>query len=200
MLSIQNLTLPNKKILSLELQTAEHIHVTGPNGAGKSLLLKSLSRLISSPYDQFIFQNKDLKSYDLRSYRSNVLYVSPYPFSMGATTVEDFLKAPMQLEVRRGRDSSIDENTLDFLKISKGTNFQQLSSGQKQLLTLVRAIGLEPMILLLDEPISHLDQEKIKFLISLLSNWITRTKNSLIYVSHQSVFDSSFDVKNFNID
>lgn len=184
MLLIKELVLPNGKNINISLDKNTGYLLSGKNGVGKSLLLKALANLYPIQYEDFEYGGKPLTSWTPEMYRSKVLYVPSVNYFTSDGSVEDFLNIPFQLTVHKNRKPNIDFEKFLTKWNLKGKKFSDLSSGEKQSLSFLRAIALNPDILLLDEPFSHLASERINELESILSNWHSQQQKSYLIVSH----------------
>jgi putative ABC transport system ATP-binding protein len=180
---IKSLVLPNKLTLNFSLEEGEDILIRGRNGLGKSLFLKSLAQLVPVTYETFLYRGEEIDKLKLETYRSKVLFVGQVmPKSL--STVEDYLKLPSKLSVYKNHTSEIDvKSYADRWELS-GKDLNHLSAGQRQLLSLLRAVSLRPEVLLLDEPTANLDQERTLEAEELILDWKKRSQGSLIIVGH----------------
>lgn len=183
MLLVKNLSLLNGKKIDLELEENESYVLEGPNGSGKSVLLRTLSGLYPSTWDSFSFKGKRAEDFSPEEFRSKVLYVGSTTYFPGDMTVEEFLSAPFKLGVYKGRVAP--PETTEKIKSWKlqGKKLSILSSGQKQLLVILRALSLDAELLLLDEPTSHMDREKTLETEKLLLEW-KKTGRTFLVISH----------------
>lgn len=183
MLLVKGLALLNGKKVDIELNEGEGYVLEGPNGSGKSVLLRTLAGLYPSTWSQFEFKNKKHVEYSPEEYRSRVLYVGSTTHFPGDMTTEDFLEAPFKLSIYRGL--IMDPGIKDHLRKwgLQGMKLSFLSSGQKQLLVILRAMSLKAELLLLDEPTSHMDREKTLETEKMLSEWKSQGRSYLI-ISH----------------
>ena len=190
MLDIEKLALPHGKIVSLTIKKGEILFIHGPNGSGKSLLLKSLASLLPCAYQKFSFHQKDLKKWDYQEYRSKVMYTAPLPHTPMDQTVEEFMRSPLELEIFQKQSFSAPVDPAAYLKEYglSGMKLSFLSSGQKQLLSLLRLVTLNCEILLLDETMAHLDAEKIRSMEKLVLQWKEKNDGTLIIVNHVQDF------------
>jgi putative ABC transport system ATP-binding protein len=106
-------------------------------------------------------------------------------------TVEDNLRQPFSFQVHHGRDFDRDRvlELLDALGRGDGfldTSCRDLSGGEAQLVALVRAVQLDPAVLLLDEPTASLDQATARAAEGLVDRWFAAGKGgrALVWVSH----------------
>lgn len=197
MLLAQRLELPNHACVSLEIENGKAYHLQGPNGSGKSLLLKSLAYLIPSSFERLEYQGQDIRTLKSELYRRDVLYVPSVPFLSMEGLVEDFMSLPLKFKVYEHFKPTFDSDSLLKKWNLTGKSLAQLSSGEKQLLSLSRALHLDAKILLLDEVTSHLSKERTYEVEAILSTWIEKGDRSLVWVSHQPLSDLRANVMDF---
>lgn len=186
MLSIQHLSYRNEKRLILsdinfDIHEGDFIAFIGPNGGGKTTLLKIILGLIHN-YDGQLIKNLD-QGKSLRTGYVPQRIESPEYFP---AQVVDIVMMGRMASDRTDRKSQ-KKKALELLEIlnlgSKcGDRFDQLSGGQKQRVLLARALLDNPDILLLDEPLSHVDPYGRQCILELLMNM--RPKKTIIMVSH----------------
>jgi putative ABC transport system ATP-binding protein len=167
------------------VSTASLFFIHGPNGSGKSLILKSLATLVPADYKKFDFKDRPVSEWPYQEYRSLVTYCSPLPhFPPGK--VKEFMEVPFALQVKNKTKPFMSQEVDAYLR-DWGLNDLDtaiLSSGQKQMLGILRCVTLNSELLLLDEVFSHLDQEKTLALEKVLLQWKSTTQGSIIIVSH----------------
>ena len=184
MLLVEKLKLLNGRVVDLEIKRGEGIVLRGNNGSGKSLLLKSLARLIPATYQGFVYEGKSVEQWAPEEFRSQVLYVSPTPHFLKDMTLSDFFSSVFKLKIYEDCAPAMQiEDYLARWKIPSGS-ILELSTGQKQLVSLLRAMTLKAKILLLDEPTANLDSEKTREVEELIKKWKDETKGTVILVSH----------------
>ena len=175
MYRIENLQLINNLHMSLTIEPGKILFIEGKNGVGKSLLLKSISKLIPS------LNTPPLLGQNLQDHRSLALYLPPQVSFTSEMTVEDFFHEPLTLAIYK--NYSPDPKYKQFVNDLLTQKMSLLSSGQRQLIAILRALGLKAKILLLDEPFSHIDQNKRKWLMEELLNWMGQDR-SIVMVTH----------------
>lgn len=184
MLRIKNMKLLNGKVLDFELFAGETIIIKGKNGSGKSLLLKSIAKLLPVTVESFTYLDQPVATYQTELFRSEVLYISATPSTMGQGSVNDFFETAFRLKIYHSH--TINFPWKEYLRKWHITEsqFQNLSSGQKQMLAILRALSLKPKVLLLDEPTANLDLEKTIEIEELIKDWQRGTGGSVVMISH----------------
>lgn len=196
---------PNRLLIdqaSCQIFAGDQIALTGPSGSGKSLLLRSLALLDAVEQGTIRWQNSLVKPHDVPRFRSHVIYVHQQA-SLTEGTVEDALREPFALRVHKDKTySSLQaekllndlQRTEDFLS----KQIADLSGGEAQLTALLRAILLQPHVLLLDEPTSALDPETAAAAESLVLNWFAERPEDRAYVwvtHHRAQADRMADIQ-----
>ena len=158
---------PALQDLQLDLEAGTFVGITGPTGSGKSTLLRLLFRFLDPPPGSILLDGFPVERWDLPVLRAQVGYVPQEPLLFSATLRENLLLggqnvpeealwealwiAGMDEEVRkmpRGLDTPVGERGVT------------LSGGQKQRLSIARVLLKHPRLLLLDDPLSHVDPGK----------------------------------------
>jgi len=173
LIKINNIThfINNKKIIDIDKLsiTKEGISfIIGPNGAGKTTLLKILSRIITPTYGTVKY---------LDDYGSS--YVFQDPVFLNRSVVEN-LKYVLEIKMKKRLfcDDKHIINILDEYQLLhvKNVNANHLSGGEKQIISLIRAILTRPKILFLDEPANNLDSIYKDMLQKLITNYLINNK------------------------
>lgn len=147
------------------------VMIEGPNGAGKTTLLKVLA-LLYRPVKGAVFINgDDYWSLDPRtqlSLRRRVVYVHERPILLRGSVLEN---VALGLKLRgvpgaiSGALETLRAMGLEYLAERK---WRELSAGEAQLVSIARAVAVQPELLLLDEPMAHLDEDRRELLVEIL--------------------------------
>jgi NitT/TauT family transport system ATP-binding protein len=166
----------------LDIPRGELISVFGPNGCGKSTLINIVAGLIPSHAGQILFDGMLLNEikfgYVFQNYRE-ALFPWLRAFDNIAYPLKMMQVAPAERRTRT-------EKLVARLGIKLDLNLYpyQMSGGQQQLVSIMRALIVEPEILFLDEPFSALDYEMTLFMREQLQRIFMETGTTTVLVSH----------------
>jgi D-methionine transport system ATP-binding protein len=160
--------------ISFTVRRAERLGVIGAAGAGKTLLLKTLNRLVEIDQGTILFRDQPLAIYPVVRLRQQVLFVSEIPSLLGMT-VSQALQYPLSLrsispepiQVRMSELCDRGQIPQEWLSLREVS----LSSTQRQWVSLIRAFLVNPSVLLLDNPFTHLEHSQTAQFLSLLQNF-----------------------------
>lgn len=175
-----------------QLKIEKSVFIQGKTGSGKSTLLKLIMNQLQPTKGEIVINGINLQELDLNSYYSHIKYLNKTPVfykeSLRTNIIFDrlFLEDKM-IELLHYFMLGDLVNGLD-LKLDEQGGF--LSSGQGQLVMIIRALLSEPDVLILDEAFSNIDQERLQLLI----NYLSFQKIIVIIVSHQiNMMNCQFD-------
>ena len=166
----------------LDIPKGKIVSVFGPNGCGKSTLINMISGIL--PYDagQILFEGKEARDtrigYVFQNYREAV-----FPWMRAI----DNIRYPLQyLDIAKGeRQARLDRLVESFeVKFDLNRYPYQMSGGQQQLVSIMRALVVDPEVLFLDEPFSALDYEMVMSLRERLQKVLTERQTTTMLVSH----------------
>lgn len=166
----------------LDIPKGKIISVFGPNGCGKSTLINMIAGIL--PYDagQILFEGKEAKDtrigYVFQNYREAV-----FPWMRAI----DNIRYPLQyLKLSKGEQQARLDRLVESFEVQFDLNRYpyQMSGGQQQLVSIMRALVVDPEVLFLDEPFSALDYEMVMFLRGRLQKVLTERNVTTFLVSH----------------
>lgn len=179
----------DKKVLlshiNLEISSGSMVGIIGPNGAGKSTLLKHIAGILSCKPSCMMLDTTDLSKLEPRKLAKEVAYLSQFlqvPRMNVLETLELGRRAYGGMLLKKEDYKKIDEIVLDFnLEEMLERSLETLSGGERQKVMIASALLQEPKILLLDEPISHLDPKNQLEMLSAVRK-VTIKKNLMTLI------------------
>ena len=174
-LQIRDLRTNLLKLASLSLSAGECIAVQGPSGAGKTLLLRAIADL--DPNEGLVcLDGRDRSTIAAPEWRRLVGYVPAEPGWWADTVGEHFSEWTAALPCVR---------ELGFPEEAKAWPISRLSTGERLRLALVRALMVQPKVLLLDEPTAALDPVSVAAVESLIATRV-RAGCAVLWVTHDA--------------
>lgn len=175
--------------LNFVLPPGGKMAVVGPSGSGKSVLFRVLAGLEDAQEGKIFFQNHSLDSRKLPQYRSQAIYLPQNP-SLLEGTVESNLQFVFRFSSHRSQTYNRPKILTALSSLGKAETFltrqaHELSGGEAQIIALLRALQLTPLILFLDEPTASLDAETEKTVETMIQSWQTENpKCAYLCTSH----------------
>jgi len=178
--------------VSLEVACGEVVLLQGPSGCGKSSFLKLLNRIQEPSEGRIFFEGQPIAHIPVTQLRRRVSYLHQSPILLKASVGEN-LRLPFSLRAS-GRKKAPGEAELReqlgrylLSDVSLEDPAENCSVGQKQRLCLIRALLLNPEVLLLDEPTSALDEESASIVEREIVRANRKTGISVLWVTHHPV-------------
>ena len=179
---------------SLSLAAGERIALMGPSGSGKTLLLRSLALLDPVASGEVLWQGHAVGLEEIPRYRAQVVYVHQRA-TLFDGTVEDNLVRPFSLAAHRGQTYNRAHAERWLARFGRDAAFlgrksRDLSGGEAQITAIVRVLGTQPTVLLLDEPTAALDAAAATAFAGLIDAWLAEapTQRACVWVSHDESY------------
>jgi len=177
------------KDLNLDCKEGEFFSIVGPTGAGKTTILSMIAGIEEVTAGRIFFNDLEVSKLPPQERNVSMAFESYnlYPHMKVYDNIAFPLRAPRwNLKLSKQDERTRVEQIASFLGIDELLDRlpQHLSGGQKQRVSLARALVRRPEVYLLDEPIAHLDA-RLKFSTqTLLKEFATKYRSTIIYVTH----------------
>ena len=191
--------------INFEIDKDRTLGLLGPNGCGKTTSIGMILGLIKPTSGEIIIDNKNLDTFKRDEILARINFASPYIELPKKLTVRQNLEVYSRLYGIKNRKERIDEisedlNISEFFERKTG----ELSSGQKNRVSLAKSLINKPEILLLDEPTASLDPDIGDFVRSYIQNYRSKNKVTILLASHnmaevERLCDSIIMMKNGKI-
>ena len=189
-IEIKNLTKIYNKFLAVnkinfQIEKNKTVGLLGPNGCGKTTTIGMMLGLVSPTSGEILIENKNINLFKRDEILKRFNFASPYVELPKKLTVKQNLEIYGRLYDIDNLDVRINEisSDLDIKKFfSRKTG--ELSSGQKNRVSLAKSLINEPEILLLDEPTASLDPDIGDFIRSYIQEYKLKNKVTILLASH----------------
>ena len=179
--------------VDLSVQKGEVVVVIGPSGSGKSTFLRCLNLLEEPTAGQVIFEGTDITdpSVNLNLHRQKMgMVFQHFNLFPHMTVLRNMTLAPMKLLKKTKAEA--EEKAMQLLKrvnlADRAHAYpNQLSGGQKQRIAIVRALCMEPEVMLFDEPTSALDPEMVGEVLDVMKQ-LAAGGMTMVVVTHEMGF------------
>ena len=179
--------------VTVDINRGDVMVVVGPSGSGKSTFLRSLNLLEVPTGGQIIFDGVDITAkkvnIDLHRQRMGMVF-QHFNLFPHKTVLDNMTMAP--IKVKGMKKEEAEEKALALLqRVGLGDRAKaypvQLSGGQKQRVAIVRALMMEPDVMLFDEPTSALDPEMVGEVLEVMKE-LARGGMTMVVVTHEMGF------------
>ena len=179
--------------VSTEIKKGEVVVIIGPSGSGKSTFLRSLNLLEVPSSGQIIFEGADITDpkVDINKHRQKMgMVFQQFNLFPHLTILKNMTLAPMKLLKKSKAEA--EAKAMELLKrvgLEDRANAypSQLSGGQKQRIAIVRALCMEPDVILFDEPTSALDPEMVGEVLDVMKA-LAKSGMTMIIITHEMGF------------
>lgn len=188
MLKLKNI---NKKLeafslsdIDINVSKGDYFVLIGKSGSGKSMLLEIITGIITPDNGSILLNNKDIINTPIQKRNIGIVYQKPTLFPH--MSVFDNIAYPLKIKKLKKEDiknkvQKLAEDT-EITNLLK-RNISNLSGGEIQRVTIARTLATNPEILLLDEPLSFLDVQLRKGMLSLLRK-LNQKGQTIVHVTH----------------
>ena len=171
--------------INFEIEKNKTVGLLGPNGCGKTTTIGMILGLVSPSEGKILIENKNVNSFKRDEILKRFNFASPYVELPKKLTVKQNLEIYGRLYsienlYERINDISHDLDIKSFFERKTG----ELSSGQKNRVSLAKSLINKPEILLLDEPTASLDPDIGDFIRSYIQEYKTKNKITVLLASH----------------
>ena len=200
-------TLRVLKGVSCEVKEGEKVAIIGPSGSGKSTFLRCLNCMEDPTGGSIYFDGEDIAdiSVDINKHRENIgMVFQQFNLFNNKTVIENIMLAPVHLRIKKAgglfAPASIkkqiraeeQEKAITLLRrigLEEKANVypSTLSGGQKQRIAIVRALAMNPQVMLFDEPTSALDPEMVGEVLDLIKE-LANEGMTMVIVTHEMGF------------
>ena len=179
--------------VTVDINRGDVMVVVGPSGSGKSTFLRSLNLLEEPTGGQIIFDGVDITAkkvnIDLHRQRMGMVF-QHFNLFPHKTVLDNMTMAP--IKVKGMKKAEAEEKAMALLqRVGLGDRAKaypvQLSGGQKQRVAIVRALMMEPDVMLFDEPTSALDPEMVGEVLDVMKE-LARGGMTMVVVTHEMGF------------
>ena len=178
---------------NLDIRRGEVVAIIGPSGSGKSTLLRSLNLLEQPTSGSILFEGVDLadKKVNINLHRQKMgMVFQHFNLFPHKTVLENITMAPVHLKKMTKEQAK--EKAMSLLEriglADKANTYpNMLSGGQKQRIAIVRALAMEPEVMLFDEPTSALDPEMVGEVLELMRS-LASEGMTMAVVTHEMGF------------
>ena len=179
--------------ISAQIRKGEVVVIIGPSGSGKSTFLRSLTLLEEPTSGQVLFEGVDITDpkVNVDKHRQHMgMVFQHFNLFPHMTILKNLTLAPMKLKKMSQADA--EARAMELLRRvgledRAGSYPSQLSGGQKQRVAIVRALAMDPEVMLFDEPTSALDPEMVGEVLAVMKEMAAEGM-SMVVVTHEMGF------------
>ncbi len=179
--------------VSTEIRKGEVVVIIGPSGSGKSTFLRSLNLLEEPTSGEIVFEGVDITDpkVDINQHRQKMgMVFQQFNLFPHMNILKNMTLAPMKLHGLSKEDAQ--KKAMELLErvglADRAAAYpSQLSGGQKQRIAIVRALCMEPDVMLFDEPTSALDPEMVGEVLEVMRD-LAKAGMTMVVVTHEMGF------------
>ena len=186
----------DKKVIdgiNLSIKKGEVVVLLGPSGCGKSTLLRTINGLENIQDGEIIFHGKNIhgKNTDWKKIREKIgMVFQNYELFPHLNVIDNILLAPIKIQ-KRDKAEVLNQAEELLKKVGledrKFSYPRELSGGQKQRIAIVRALCMNPEVMLFDEVTASLDPEMVREVLDVILN-LAKSGMTMFIVTHEMGF------------
>ncbi|MDD5108948.1 MAG: ABC transporter ATP-binding protein [Candidatus Omnitrophica bacterium] len=187
------------KGLTLNVNQGDFLVIIGPNGSGKTTLLRLVTRVLNLKAGEILYKDENIARMDLKEFCRRIAFVSGDISTDFSFTVMELVlmgRIPhlkrLQFETKKDIEIAISKLALTDTLSLKDKHIDELSAGERQRVVIARALAQEPLLLLLDEPTSHLDIGHQVQILDLLKKLNRRDNLTIVMILHDLNLASAY--------
>ncbi|MBE6649481.1 MAG: amino acid ABC transporter ATP-binding protein [Ruminococcaceae bacterium] len=179
--------------VDIDIKRGEVVVIIGPSGSGKSTLLRSLNLLEVPTEGSIFFENVDIADpkVNINKHRQKMgMVFQHFNLFPHMTIMKNLTLAPVKvLKMKKSESEEKAQKYLERVGLGDRANSYpaQLSGGQKQRIAIVRALCMEPEVILFDEPTSALDPEMVGEVLDVMKD-LAKSGMTMVVVTHEMGF------------
>ena len=177
--------------IDMTIEKGDVICLIGPSGCGKSTFLRCLNRLEEPTGGTVVFDGREVTEKEIDAVRASMgMVFQHFNLFPHKTVKQNITMAPVLL--KRMTQAEADKRAMELLErigLADKANVypNMLSGGQKQRIAIVRALAMDPKVILFDEPTSALDPEMVGEVLELMKQ-LAREGMTMVVVTHEMGF------------
>ena len=187
------------KDVCLEVGRGELLGVIGPNGSGKTTLIRAISRVLKPVKGEVLLEGRNIWEMDLKTFARKVAVVSQ-DAQAGFMKIKEYVllgriphyRGLQFLETKRDLEAAERAMSMTGILHLKDRPLMDISGGERQLALIARALAQEPELLLLDEPVAHLDIAHQVAVLDLIKRLNRELGLTVVVVLHELNLASEF--------
>ncbi|HHZ18999.1 MAG TPA: amino acid ABC transporter ATP-binding protein [Firmicutes bacterium] len=182
------------KGVDLNVRRGETVVIMGPSGCGKSTLIRCINRLVEPDAGEIIFNGQELTGLGpegMRAIRPHIGFVFQHFNLIKRLSALD--NVGMGLRLQGKQQEEVEDRSLRALEQvglkKKAHHFpHELSGGEQQRVGIARALAMEPLLMLWDEPTASLDPILVGEVLEVMEELVRNDKTTMIIVTHELHF------------
>ena len=190
--------------ITTTIHEGEQVAIIGPSGSGKSTFIRCINCLEDADEGEIMFEGVDIADFsvDINVHRQNMgMVFQHFNLFNNKTVLENITLAPIQIHGKQMKKEGMSKKEIiahfndKAMALLKRIGLEDkanaypatLSGGQKQRIAIIRALAMDPKVILFDEPTSALDPEMVGEVLDLMRD-LAKEKLTMVIVTHEMGF------------